>query len=145
MKALLIILSSFAMSLSAVGREIVLQWDPNPVQDEVEAYTVWELAGPGWTKIGETSDTRYSVGDRAPGRYEFAVSARNFWGESGRSASVATPGGVPGNPQPPTIEGAKQVAFEVSEDLETWKQIAVVESVGDREFFRVAFIEREAD
>lgn len=125
----------------AVAREVILAWSPNTDADQVTEYRVYEMTGAGWAQIGQTTDVRFSVGDREPGFYEFAVTAVNFWGESARSESVTTPAGVPMPPAGPVIQGAKNVALEVSDDLETWKQVAVVSSFSDRDFFRVAFVE----
>lgn len=140
---LLLSLCFLFTTLAATAREVVIAWDANPASDQVIEYRIYEMTGPGWAQIGETSDTRFSVGDREPGLYEFAVTAVNFWGESLFSESVTTPGGLPAPPSGPILEGARQVAMEVSEDLQTWKQVAIVESLSDREFFRVAFVEDE--
>lgn len=137
------LIAALLLSLSSLleAREIVLMWDANDPGDAVEEYRVYELTGAGWALLGSTSETRYDVGDRAPGLYEFAVTAVNFWGESQKSPSAKTPAGPPEPPSVPKIEGAKEVALEVSDDLETWRQVAVVSSSRDREFFRVAFLD----
>ena len=141
MKSLALIVALLCCTLAAHGREVVLVWDASPPSDQVIQYRIYEMTGPGWTQIGVSTTPRFSVGNREPGLYEFAVSAVNFWGESMLSDSATTPGGLPAPPSGPTIEGAKEVALEVSDDLETWRQVAAVTSFSDREFFRVAFVE----
>jgi len=138
---LLLLLCLVLTALTASAREVVITWDANPPSDQVIKYRVYEMTGPGWAQIGETTDTQFSVGDREPGLYEFAVTAVNFWGESLFSDSVTTPAGLPAPPSGPRIEGAKEVALEVSDDLETWRQVASVSSFSDREFFRVSFVD----
>jgi len=140
MKLILALLVAAGASIAS-AREITLAWDPNPTADQVTEYRVYELTGAGWALLGSTADTRWTIGDRDPGQYEFAVTAVNFWGESVRSDSTSTPPGLPTPPPGPHIEGARQVAMEVSNDLETWKQVAVVDTVADREFWRVRFQE----
>jgi len=141
MKSLLSICFLLLGLHSAAAREIVLAWDPNPPADEVTEYRVYEMTGAGWALLGSTETPQWTVGDREPGYYEFAVTAVNYWGESVRSESASTPPGLPTPPAGPHIEGARQVAMEVSEDLETWRQVAVADAIGDREFWRVRFQE----
>lgn len=136
MKTLALILSLITAAV-AQAKEITIVWDSSPAAEQVTAYKIYELVQVGWTEIGETSTPRFVVGDRPPGRYEFAVTAVNFWGESVRSESVTTPTAPPSVPLPPTIEGAKRVVLEKSDDLEKWTVAVYYDSIAQREFFRV--------
>lgn len=121
----------------ACARTVTLVWDANPPADQVTVYRVYELVPAGWTQIGETTTPRFEVGERTPGKYEFAITAVNFWGESLRSESATTPAAPPSIPLPPSIEGAKRVVLEKSDDLERWTVAAYYDSIAQREFFRV--------
>lgn len=134
---LLTILTLFLTAIAARARSVSIVWEPNPVSDQVTSYKVYELVSVGWLQVGESSVPRFEVGERAPGRYEFAVTAVNFWGESLRSESVTTPEALPSVPLPPAIEGAKRVALEVSDDLEKWTVATYYDSIAQREFFRM--------
>lgn len=139
MKQFFAFVALVCLTACAQARVVTLLWDPNPLSDQVTTYRVYELVSAGWTLVGESSTPRFEVGERAPGSYEFAVTAVNYWGESLRSESVTTPEALPTVPLPPAIEGAKRVALEVSNDLEEWTVATYYDSVAQREFFRMSW------
>jgi len=82
-----------ALSAPALGSEYVLEWDPNPVKEQVEGYVVRQ---DGFV-VAETTDTSTTVNTNS-GWYCWSVSAVNAAGEgpvSGCGAQVPTaPNGV---------------------------------------------------
>lgn len=137
MNRLISLLASVLLALPCSAREISLIWDANPPEDEVTHYVIYELTGAGWAKIGESESTMFVVGDRQPGRYEFAITAVSFWGESARSDSARTPAGIPAKPGVPRIDGAKRVALQSSPDLKEWSEVYAFNSFEAQEFYQV--------
>lgn len=121
--------------------DLTLVWDANAPDEQIEFYTVYEETAPGeWVKIGQTADglqTSYVIVFPEKIKRTFAITATNVFGESLLSAPVSTPIGQPSIPSGPRIEGKKNVVMESSENLEDWRQLVVVTSDKEREFFRL--------
>ena len=120
---------------------LTLVWDANAPDEQIEFYTVYEETAPGeWVKIGQTADaaqTSYVVVFPEKIKRTFAITATNVFGESLLSAPVSTPSGQPSVPNNPRIEGKRNVIMESSENLEDWRELVVVASDREREFFRL--------
>lgn len=78
--------------------KVTLAWDPNPAEDQVSKYVLYEKVGEIWTKVVEIPPTacgatecRWTLTDVVPGKHTYALTAANLWGESGRSNEVSTP------------------------------------------------------
>lgn len=81
-----------ALAAIASAAALTLTWDPNPAEDQVTSYQVYQatnVAGP-YTLIGSTTNTSFTL-PLPPGRYFFYVTASNFWTESSPSQTVSTP------------------------------------------------------
>lgn len=77
----------------AQAASVVVYWDPNPPEDEVTGYHVYQstnVLGP-FDVVATTSGTNATVTNIDQGQYYFYVTASNFWGESRPSETVNTP------------------------------------------------------
>lgn len=99
MKSLLYVLLTFA--LTGIARAVpALAWNPNPANENVTSYKVYEHVGSSFNLIATVAPpvTTYSLGG-VNGQHLYAVSAVNVAGEGPRSADVtfpATPTSVTG-------------------------------------------------
>ncbi|MHC4154404.1 MAG: hypothetical protein ACYST6_05720 [Planctomycetota bacterium] len=71
---------------------IRLTWSPNPVDQLVEVYKVFEqVDGGAYTLVGEVAEPTILREDLAPGAYAWQVSAVNVAGEGPKSQTVGGP------------------------------------------------------
>lgn len=75
-----------AFTASAVA--VTLQWNQQPEAESFNLYRSTNLID--WVVTTNTTGTNVTL-PLAPGSYFFKVTASNFWGESGFSATVGTP------------------------------------------------------
>jgi len=69
----------------------LLVWDPNPVEEAVIAYHLYESEDlQTWTHIGLTTETNWVITAIGQRRFYYAT-ASNYWGESERSDIASTP------------------------------------------------------
>lgn len=80
MKAKWMLLGLVALGLSA--GEVKLVWDPNPPEDLVQGYVVYEHIGNTYTNVAFVRTNSVVLTNVAAGAHCYVVTASNFWGES---------------------------------------------------------------
>jgi hypothetical protein len=91
MKRLLLRIAICAAAIGLV-RAVTVTWDPNPVDEEVTSYHVYQatnVAGP-FNHVAVVTNTTWSA-PLPPGKYFWYITASNFWTESLPSQTVGTP------------------------------------------------------
>lgn len=75
-----------------------IQWQPNPVAEQVFSYEVRIILNGAVQPLVETANTFYEFENLGPGSYQFAVRAKNLAGAGSYSNTV----NGPALPTPPT-------------------------------------------
>jgi hypothetical protein len=76
--------------ISALARDVTLVWDPNPPQDLVRGYLVYEHVDGAYKRRTAVATNRAVLPDVAPGPHCYVVTATNDWGESDLSNEACT-------------------------------------------------------
>lgn len=83
---------------------VTLSWDPNPAEELVSGYNVYESFNGGGFILRETvTEPTLDIVDPPSGLYNWKVSAVNIAGEGNQSAAVAGPQ-LPSVPTNITVE-----------------------------------------
>lgn len=84
--------------------QVRLEWTPNPAEEMVTSYNVYQTVGMGGTEvlIGSTPDCFYVIPDVPTGIYAWRVQAVNLAGVGPQSAFANGPS-VPSAPAKPTV------------------------------------------
>lgn len=130
----------FLLACSAQAVPFTLTWDASPPEYQVDHWTMYELVGGEWAAIASLVYAPTLTLDRQPGRYTFAVTASNIWGESDRSNEASTPAGVPSAPGGLRI-GVMNVQLMESPDMAKWTPVYSYVVTARRAFYRVQFAE----
>lgn len=94
----------------AYAADVGLIWDPNPPEEQVTEYCVYEQIGSNFELKGCTPDTQITVSGVNPGKHTYVATAKNMWGESGKSDPWSSP---PGASNPKNLHGEKKVTITV--------------------------------
>jgi hypothetical protein len=85
------------LALTQASPSVILQWFvPNPADQQILQYHIWQQSGTtNWTQIGTSLVSGFSVPNLPTGKYCFAVTAENFWGQGPQSNVTCTPTSKP--------------------------------------------------
>jgi hypothetical protein len=123
-------------ALSARAENVHFAWDPNPPQESVTNYVLFERVSTNYAVVGQTSGTNYILTNVTPGIHIYAAKAQNAWGESLFSNEVTVEimpvPTAPGNFKVQQIAGTNTVSVGftnmpnealvmTSEDLSQWR------------------------
>ncbi len=139
MKTLTTLLLSLILCAAAGAAQRTLEWDPNPPEDFVTKYVVYEKLAPGWTKLGEATTTEFTL-PVAPGTHTYAVTAMNAAEmESERSNELTFTVTLPA---PKNLKLKVTQSADLNAAADKWRTVAAfevpVEPAG-RAFYRLAF------
>ena len=116
--------------------EVKLAWDPNPPEDMVQLYILYERIDQAYIPISTTTTTNITITNVTAGFHCYVVTASNYWGESVFSNEACTIVYVEGSPDPPgtvtvytnhvsiTLENNAFIRIYKSKDLTNWTETA---------------------
>jgi hypothetical protein len=80
------------VAVIGLARAVTLTWDPNPPEEQVTSYQVYQatnVAGP-FSRVAVVTNETWTA-PLPPGHYFWYVTASNFWTEGPASQTVSTP------------------------------------------------------
>lgn len=106
--------------LGAQAATLWLDWTPNPANQQVTKYNIYEKINSVYVLIGTTTTNEYQLTNVVPARHTWVMTAVNFWGETPYSNEVGTPelGTAPATLRiRNTTNQLTQISFDAKKDV----------------------------
>jgi hypothetical protein len=138
MKSISLALALF--TLPALAADHIITWSPNPPEQNILSYTLWEQLGASWTVITTVQTNTIALIGVTPGWHVYSLSSSNALGASQRSATNSA--FVPIFATPPTniiinLRASIQSSPSVGAPWKDFAQITIpMEAAGPQTTFR---------